>query len=112
MSDLNYSFSFTFFNEEDWLGRADFLERRCEILASLYVCDGENKPWIRKFLSFKGICLLLFTVPEPFVKLLLCESSLLDELTEVFLVPGSVVKMVVANENFHLLLSLATLILV
>lgn len=44
--------------------------------------------------------------------MLLCEASALDKLTEILLVPRSIIKMVVADKNFHLLLGLAPLVLV
>lgn len=59
--------------------------------------------------GFLSVSYFLFAVPEPLIKLSFVEARLVNEFTEYFFVPATLIFLEVANEESHLVVSLAVL---
>ena len=69
----------------------------------------EDAAWIRHLFGFLGVSNFLFAVPEPLIELPLVKARLMNELTEYFLVPTTLILFEVGYEESHLVVSLAIL---
>lgn len=85
------------------------LEAWSEVFASASIGDLEDAAWIRHLFGFLGVSNFLFAVPEPLIKLTFVKARLMDELTEYFLVPTTLILFEVGYEESHLVVSLAVL---
>ena len=59
--------------------------------------------------GFLGVSHFLFAVPEPLIELSFIEARLMNELTEYFFVPTTLILLEVGYEESHLFVSLAVL---
>ena len=69
----------------------------------------EDAAWIRHLFGFLSVSNFLFTVPEPLIQLSFVKARLMNELTEYFFVPTTLILFEVAYEESHLVVSLAVL---
>lgn len=101
-----FSFSHYFFNLKNRILSSQALKTRRQIL-SMFTSNLEKEPWVWDLLGFYSILFFFLAVPEPLIQLFFVETSLDDEASEVFIIPVTVVEMIVFDKLFHLLLGLA-----